>query len=202
MNELINNGSKEQTMSSKDIVILLNEGKPVEQRVRHDNVKRTMERLADREVISFTPMEEMIEVGKGAKREISVYHVTEDHSYIVVAQLSPEFTAALVKEWRRLKGENEELKMMVVAQGKKIDQLTELILNKLPAVEFKTDVPEVTPKKKGSKAGRRHLNDEDIKTIFALKGRGKTQYTIVNETGFSLSSVQRVLRGDRDHLLK
>lgn len=61
-------------------------------------MKRTMDRLADRGVISFTPMEDNPSGALGG-RPGTVYLVGEDDSYTVVAQLSPEFTAALVKEW-------------------------------------------------------------------------------------------------------
>lgn len=66
---------------------------------RPDSVKRTMERLADRGVISYTPMVEMIEVGKGARRQMTTYHVNERDSYVVIAQLCPEYTAKLVDFW-------------------------------------------------------------------------------------------------------
>lgn len=46
----------QETMSSKQIMTLLNEGKPKEEHFRHDNIKVSMERLQDRGVISFTAM--------------------------------------------------------------------------------------------------------------------------------------------------
>ena len=64
------------------------DGEPV---IRHDTLKKTTERLELRGVISFTPLTDMIEVGKGAKRATEVYHLNEDDSYTVVAQLCPEW---------------------------------------------------------------------------------------------------------------
>ncbi|WP_198517255.1 Rha family transcriptional regulator [Vibrio sp. HA2012] len=64
---------------------------------RHDSVKRTIETLSSKGLITFTQT-----VEKGTGRPLTVYHVNEEHSYIVVAQLSPEFTAALVKRWKEL----------------------------------------------------------------------------------------------------
>ena len=82
-------------MSSREIATLLD--------VRHDNVKRTIERLAEKTIISFTPTEETSHEGSGS-RPVEVYRVNERDSYVVVAQLSPEFTAKLVDYWQQTKG--------------------------------------------------------------------------------------------------
>jgi phage regulator Rha-like protein len=95
----------EPTMSSKDFVKILNEDRVnagKEPTVRHDNVKRTMDTMANRGVIAFTQIEENPSGALGG-RPGTVYHVNERDSYVVMAQLSPEFTARLVDEWRRLK---------------------------------------------------------------------------------------------------
>ncbi|WP_051305604.1 Rha family transcriptional regulator [Desulfogranum mediterraneum] len=96
----------EMMMSSKQIAEPLCEPGDLP---RHDNVKRAMERLELRELIVVTPMEEEQIDSMGRAHKVKVYYVNEDHSYIVVAQLSPEFTAKLVHEWRRLTEENHEL---------------------------------------------------------------------------------------------
>lgn len=79
------------TMSSREIAELLGS--------RHDSVKRTIERLADKCTISFTPSVGTSHEGAGA-RSVEVLLVNERDSYIVVAQLSPEFTARLVDYWQ------------------------------------------------------------------------------------------------------
>ncbi|MBV7394107.1 Rha family transcriptional regulator [Mameliella sediminis] len=84
------------TMSSREIVELLEK--------RHDDVKRSVKRLAERGVFDVPPMaEDQIETGHGRKHTVQVYHLDERSSYIVVAQLPPEFTARLVDEWKALK---------------------------------------------------------------------------------------------------
>lgn len=65
---------------------------------RQDSVKRTMENLASSHVITFTQS-----VEKGNGRPLTMYHVNERDSYVVVAQLSPEFTAKLVDFWLQTK---------------------------------------------------------------------------------------------------
>jgi phage regulator Rha-like protein len=66
---------------------------------RHDNVKRTIETLAEKGLVRFTQSEETSHDGAGA-RPVEIYLVDERDSYVVVAQLSPEFTARLVDYWQ------------------------------------------------------------------------------------------------------
>lgn len=68
---------------------------------RHDNVKRTIETLANRGVITLPQIEEVSNTGPGPKT-ISEYRVGKRDSYVIVAQLSPEFTARLVDRWQEL----------------------------------------------------------------------------------------------------
>lgn len=83
-------------MSSRQIAELLG--------ARHDNVKRTIERVVERGVIVLPPLEEASFFDStGRMQRTTEYLLNERSSYIVVAQLSPEFTAQLVDEWQRLK---------------------------------------------------------------------------------------------------
>ena len=70
---------------------------------RLDTVKKSIKRLADKGIITFTPMAETSEMPNGGSKSVETYHVNERDSYIVVAQLSPEFTARLVDEWNKLR---------------------------------------------------------------------------------------------------
>ncbi|WP_352176214.1 Rha family transcriptional regulator [Biformimicrobium ophioploci] len=67
---------------------------------RHDSVKRTVERLADRGLISQPPMVDGPQSANGVVTK--VYLINQRDSYVVVAQLSPEFTARLVDRWQSL----------------------------------------------------------------------------------------------------
>lgn len=85
--------------------------------VRHDSVKRTIERLVASNVIVRPPMVDVHKTDTvGRQRKIEVYMLDERSSYIVVAQISPQFTAKLVDEWQRLKEENAQLKSDLVNQ--------------------------------------------------------------------------------------
>jgi len=90
MNKLILAQPESLTMGSKEISNLTG--------VRQDNVKRAMIALQEKGVISFTQIEE-----KGIGRPLVNFVVNERDSYVVVAQLSPEFTAYLVDEWQKKK---------------------------------------------------------------------------------------------------
>ena len=84
------------TMSSREIADLVEK--------RHDNVLRTVETLAARRVITLPQFEEVPSDGPGP-RAIGQYRIGKRDSYVVVAQLSPEFTARLVDRWQELEAQ-------------------------------------------------------------------------------------------------
>jgi phage regulator Rha-like protein len=84
------------TMSSLEIAELVES--------RHDDVKRSIERLAERGVIQLPPLAE-VKNHKG--QSVKVYQVRKRDSFIVVAQLSPEFTARLVDRWQELENKDQ-----------------------------------------------------------------------------------------------
>lgn len=81
------------TMSSREIAELVES--------RHDKVKQSIERLAEKGVVTFTPVGEKPSGGRPG----TVYLVNKRDSFVVVAQLSPEFTARLVDRWQQLEEE-------------------------------------------------------------------------------------------------
>ncbi|RKU03372.1 Rha family transcriptional regulator [Burkholderia sp. Nafp2/4-1b] len=87
------------TMSSREIAALVEK--------RHDNVKRTIESLANQGVIACPQIEGVQETGGNHRTYITQQYVFAGElgkrdSIVVVAQLSPEFTARLVDRWRVL----------------------------------------------------------------------------------------------------
>ena len=66
---------------------------------RHDSVRRTMDMLAGKGLVAVT---QTVEPLPGGGKPVTVYHVNQRDSYVVVAQLSPEFTARLVDRWQEL----------------------------------------------------------------------------------------------------
>jgi len=105
---------KSLKMSSREIAELVGS--------RHDDVKRSIERLSSRQlnadgtvkrepVIVQPPMADEQSVdAMGRSRTTQVYQFTGEQgkrdSIVVVAQLSPEFTAALVDRWQELESAN------------------------------------------------------------------------------------------------
>jgi phage regulator Rha-like protein len=72
----------------------------------HNNVNVSIERLADRGVIQLPPMGDVKNSGGQAVRQYLFQgEQGKRDSIIVVAQLSPEFTAALVESWQELEDE-------------------------------------------------------------------------------------------------
>lgn len=82
---------------------------------RPDNVKRTIERLSKSGVIPLPPMEVSENINNLGFKVKNSHYVFEGEqgkrdSIIVVAQLSPEFTARLVDRWRELENARVQLK--------------------------------------------------------------------------------------------
>jgi hypothetical protein len=88
------------TMSSREIAELVES--------RHDSVKRSMETLRDKEIISFTQSVEKSHDGAGA-RAVECYNLNKRDSYVVVAMLSPQHIGDVVDAWGRTQQSLDEL---------------------------------------------------------------------------------------------
>lgn len=94
MNTLTTLNNENLTMSSREIAELVE--------ARHDSVKRTIERLQDKGLIQLTPL---VEVKNHLGQTVTEYRLVKRDTYIVVAQLCPEFTARLVDRWQELENQ-------------------------------------------------------------------------------------------------
>ncbi|WP_177410349.1 phage antirepressor KilAC domain-containing protein [Pseudomonas sp. S5D5] len=83
-----------RSMSSQEIADLVGS--------RHDSVKRAIERLAFKGVIDNPPMVEKPTGGRPVEEYVFSGEKGKRDSLVVVAQLSPEFTGALVDRWQAL----------------------------------------------------------------------------------------------------
>ncbi|HHG1482949.1 TPA: Rha family transcriptional regulator [Klebsiella pneumoniae] len=131
MNNLITN---KPSMTSLEIAELVEK--------RHDNVKRTIVTLASKDVIR-SPQIEVLErinnLGFAVNDEIYKFAGEEGKrdSIIVVAQLSPEFTARLVDRWKELEEERSrpksqaeliaEMALLNVEQERRLYQVEEQV---------------------------------------------------------------------------
>lgn len=124
MNLILN--SSVLTMSSQEIADLVES--------RHDKVKQSIERLAARSVIQLPPLGE---VKNHLGQTVSVYRLEKRDTYVVVAQLSPEFTARLVDRWQELEAGQAPKIPQTLAQALRLaaDQAEQLEIQ-APKVAF------------------------------------------------------------------
>ncbi|ELY1479281.1 phage antirepressor KilAC domain-containing protein [Escherichia coli] len=146
MNELIN--SSIIKMTSIEIAELVGS--------RPDNVKISIERLAKSGVIQLPALQVFEKINKlGLRRSVEAYVFEGEQgkrdSIIVVAQLSPEFTARLVDRWRELEGAtakipqtfSEALRLAADLEDQKAELEKQLALA-APKVEFADRVGEAS----------------------------------------------------------
>lgn len=105
MNALVN-ATSTQSMTSFEIAELVFK--------RHDNVKRTIETLAESGVIARPQIEDGIKSANGVipKGYVFTGEQGKRDSIIVVAQLCPEFTARLVDRWQELENQIQQPKAL------------------------------------------------------------------------------------------
>lgn len=144
MNALIQSDTR--TMSSREIADLVE--------VRHDSVKRSIERLATDliengivkrgAVIQLPPL---VKVTNAQGQGVTEYRIGKRDSYVIVAQLSPAFTARLVDRWQELEAAAVEPKFVIPTtlsgalrlaadQADQIEKQILLLEAQKPAVEF------------------------------------------------------------------
>jgi len=123
-----------QTMSSREIADLVDS--------RHDSVKRTIERCVESGAIAQPPTVDGIKAANGVTEKL--FLLDKRSSLIVVAQLSPEFTARIVDRWQELEakqapaipGTFAQALMLAAQQAQAIEAQQLLIEQQKPAVEF------------------------------------------------------------------
>ena len=134
MNKLI--CSNDITMSSIEIAELV--GK------RHDNVKRTIENLAAGLIVHPQSEDEWATDKNDRPRATRIYKVSKRDSFVIVAQLSPEFTARLVDRWQELESLQTpsipktfaDALRLAADQQEQIDLQREQLAIAAPKVEF------------------------------------------------------------------
>jgi len=120
-----------QTMSSREIAEVVG--------ARHDSVKRTIDRLTEKGVIAFTPS---VEPTLGGGKLACVCHVNKRDSYVVVAQLSPEFTGKLVDRWQELEAtdQDREIEALPANYIQALEALIESEKQKQIAIDTKAEI--------------------------------------------------------------
>ncbi len=124
------------TMSSHEVAELVGS--------RHDNVRVAIERLAERGVIALPAMQVKPTAGRPAIEYVFAGERGKRDSIIVVAQLSPEFTAALVDRWQSLEAQQTahipetfpEALRLAADQAEQIEKQQALLAIAVPKAEF------------------------------------------------------------------
>lgn len=147
-----------QTMSSREIAELT--GK------RHDNVMRTIYDLIDKNLI--TPQfEETPHPLNSLLQKYAVFNKRD--SLVLVARLSPEFTAAVVDRWQELENQQQtpELQMAqgLIAAQQLIEQANKQIAELKPKADFYDDVT-------GSSDT---ISMADVAKVLNIKGIGRNK---------------------------
>lgn len=132
MNDLINL-EQSLTMSSREIADLVNSN--------HSDVKRSAERLATAGVLT-QPLAEFEFQHRG--NTYTEYLFSKRDSLVLVARLSPEFTAAVVDRWQELERNQSpsipqtfaEALRLAAEQAERIEQQARELTEAAPKVEF------------------------------------------------------------------
>ncbi|MBV6794293.1 phage antirepressor KilAC domain-containing protein [Xanthomonas euvesicatoria] len=106
---------------------------------RHDSVKRAIERLVTSGVITSPPTVEKPTTGRPASEYVFAGEQGKRDSIVVVAQLSPEFTARLVDRW-------QELERRVAAPADPLALLSDPAALRVLLSGYAGRVEELTPK--------------------------------------------------------
>lgn len=161
------------TMSSREIAELT--GK------RHDNVKRTIQMLGERGVLGSPQFEKYLD---SLGRKAIEYRLGKRDSFVVVAQLSPEFTGRVVDRWQELE-ESQVAKppAPVAASNDPLDMLM------IQAQMFPRLIAEMQEQRKATEEQRRVSEGQ----ARALEAQGVITLPQFEEMSFK-DSLQRPIR--------
>jgi phage regulator Rha-like protein len=165
------------TMSSQEIADLVGS--------RHDDVKRSIDRLVARGVVAQPPMADGQKAGNGVV--VQEYLVNKRDSFVVVAQLSPEFTARLVDRWQELEAGlapdlNTEEGKLVLIQEMAQKQLALIAENKLIAGQRDHAVAtkaEIGSRREATAMSTASTMTRKVKKLEAELGRNQKHATVI-----------------------
>jgi len=92
----ISKGKAQETMTSLELARVTG--------ARHDNIKRTIERLAAGGSITL-PFQKEVENDRNGPKKISVYDLNKRDSIVTVSRICPEFTERIIDMWKALDDE-------------------------------------------------------------------------------------------------
>lgn len=197
--------TRELMMSSREISEMLES--------RHDKVKLSIDRLADRGVIQRPPVGE---VKNHRGQTVTHYWIDKRDSYVIVAQLSPEFTARLVDRWQELEGrqshalpqtlpealrlaadmaeQNAQLSVTNQKQAEEIKALQNLFTDGMTPAQFAKRLNGVNCQKIGQELARRGWLYEDFAGGWRVASYARDRYLTERQSNIPRSSGQVMLR--------
>lgn len=177
--------------------------------VRHDNVKRSVERLAESGVIQCPPMED---IKNHQNRDMQVYVFEGEqgkrNTMVLVAQLSPQFLGTVVDRWLELEkavqqprlpsNYKEALQFLIEAEEQK-EQLALQVAHQQQVIEViqpKADVYDIISNSNNTYTIR------DAAKLLKVRPKDLTDWLIANKWmyGKSAASYRPSAQHDRNHL--
>lgn len=184
VNELLALSTNETlTMTSRQIADVVE--------ARHDSVKRSIERIAETGAIDLPPMVEYLDT---LNRPANEYRLDKRSSIIVVAQMSPEFTAALVDRWAQLEDEVKGKPILpdftnpVIAARAWADQAEARMIAETATKQLEATVLQQAPKVKFAEAVSDAVNAQTIQEVAKVLSIGPNKlYKLLRNRGYLMS---------------
>lgn len=185
-------------MSSREIAEMLES--------RHDKVKQSIDRLADRGVIQRPPVGE---VKNHRGQTVTHYWIEKRDSYVIVAQLSPEFTARLVDRWQELEAgthkipqtlseslrlaaemaeKNEQLTLTNQQQAMQIESLHNLFIDGMTPSEFAKRLNGVNCQKINQQLARSNWLYQDFRGGWRVSSYARDRYLTERQSNIQHNS--------------
>lgn len=192
------------TMSSREIAELTGS--------RHDNVKRSAERLAADHVLT-SPLEGLEFEHRG--NTYHEYRFNKRDSLVLVARLSPEFTAAVVDRWQELEAgthkipqtlseslrlaaemaeKNEQLTLANQQQAAQIESLENLFVDGMTPTEFAKRLNGVNCQKVCQALSRRGWLYQDFTGGWRVASYARDRFLTERQSNVPRSSGQVMVR--------
>lgn len=190
------------TMSSREIAELTGS--------RHDNVKRSAERLASDQILT-SPLEGSEFVHRG--NTYHEYRFNKRDSLVLVARLSPEFTAAVVDRWQQLEStaanlpdfndpvasarawadqveQNQSLQLENQQHVKQIQALENLFVDGMTPTEFAKRLNGVNCQKINQELARRKWLYQDFAGGWRVTSYARDRYLTERQSNIQRNSGQ------------
>lgn len=171
---------------------------------RHDNVRVSIERLANSGVIQLPSLQEVKQeqsLSPNNKSKVYVFSGEQGKrdSIIVVAQLSPEFTARIVDRWMELERANSrmptELEMLAMLANKAVEQERKIARHEATLESHSSEIDALKEQNAKLEDELKLYRDEEqffvAKAAAKLYGYNNISNPVAQKLGMALSKLSR-----------